>query len=271
MTGPLPPLEAADALVHTRQIVHNVAAKHNIHATFAPRVFKDQPGSSTHFHLSIHSPNNQKVPDQLSPLEEHFLASLLDHLPSITGITLPTTASYERMVDGIWSGGTYISWGTENRESPVRLTNLATPSTRRFELRFIDGTANAHLSLAAIISAGLAGVREKTKLTVKDCPGPPSAAEMSEEERQALGITKRMALTWDEARSNLDKSRLLRDNLGDEFVTKFLLVNKVSYSSAQPSLLNPSSLIISIQLLVEQMNVYKEDENATLIRLVELF
>lgn len=217
--------------MHTRQIVYNTAAKHNIHATFAPRVFQNQPGSSTHFHLSMHSPDNQKVPNELSPLEEHFLASLLDHLPSITGITLPTMASYERMTDGIWSGGTYISWGTENRESPVRLTNAATPSTRRFELRFIDGTANPYLSLAAIISAGLAGVRQKTKLEVKDCPGPPSAAEMSEEGRQALGITKRMALTWDEARSNLDQSQLLRDNLGDEFVTKFLLVNKVSYSS----------------------------------------
>jgi hypothetical protein len=39
VTGPLPPLEAADAVVFTRETIINIAAKHKLHATFSPRVY----------------------------------------------------------------------------------------------------------------------------------------------------------------------------------------------------------------------------------------
>ena len=39
VTGPLPPLQACDALVTTREIILNIAAKHGMRATLAPRVF----------------------------------------------------------------------------------------------------------------------------------------------------------------------------------------------------------------------------------------
>lgn len=38
-TGPLPPLQAADALIHTRDTIYNIASKHGLRATLAPRVF----------------------------------------------------------------------------------------------------------------------------------------------------------------------------------------------------------------------------------------
>jgi len=41
VTGPLPPLEAADAVVFTHETIVNIAAKHGLRATFAPRVFPD--------------------------------------------------------------------------------------------------------------------------------------------------------------------------------------------------------------------------------------
>ena len=40
VTGPLSPLQAADALVYSRQAIYNIANKHNLKATFAPRVFE---------------------------------------------------------------------------------------------------------------------------------------------------------------------------------------------------------------------------------------
>ncbi|KZP25611.1 glutamine synthetase/guanido kinase, partial [Athelia psychrophila] len=162
VTGPLPPLESADALVHTRETITNIAARHELRATFAPRLYMDNPGSSCHTHLSIHprdpsptatataqsqsAPSPPKpsflagllaylpaitafTPPQPSPptaqsqvapppQESFFLAGLLAHLPAITAFTLPQTSSYKRMMDGVWAGGTYISWGTENREAP---------------------------------------------------------------------------------------------------------------------------------------------------------
>ena len=41
ITGPLPPLQAVDALIHTRTTIFNVASKHGLRATLAPRVFMD--------------------------------------------------------------------------------------------------------------------------------------------------------------------------------------------------------------------------------------
>ena len=43
VTGPLPPLQAADALVFTRETIYNIANKHGFRATFSPRLRKD-PG-----------------------------------------------------------------------------------------------------------------------------------------------------------------------------------------------------------------------------------
>ena len=40
VTGPLSPLQAADALVYSREVIYNIASKHNLRATFAPRVFR---------------------------------------------------------------------------------------------------------------------------------------------------------------------------------------------------------------------------------------
>jgi hypothetical protein len=52
ITGPLPPLQAADALIHTRETIYNIASKHGVRATFAPRVFVDSCSSLSPLTLS---------------------------------------------------------------------------------------------------------------------------------------------------------------------------------------------------------------------------
>jgi glutamine synthetase len=227
VSGPLTPLDAADALIYTREIIAHAAAKHGLHATFAPRPFMASAGSSAHAHVSVHSPTARgaKTASHMSALEREFLAGLLEHLPAVAAFTLPTPASYTRVADGVWSGGTYVSYGTENREAPVRLTNAASPASRNFELRFIDGTANPHLALAAVFAAGMSGIRTGQVLTARDCESA-SAAEMTEAERRAMGITKRMPLNVEEARRYLREDGVLGEVLGKELVEPFLAVNK---------------------------------------------
>jgi len=228
VTGPLPPLEAADALIHTREIIYQTASKYGLRATFAPRPFMTSTGSSCHTHISVHSPlDSKKETSGLSTYESAFLAGVLDHLPAVACLTLPTPASYKRMVDGVWSGGTYVSWGTENRESPVRLANASSPSSRNFEIRCVDATSNPHLALAAIVGSAVAGIKSKQALTLKDCPGPKSAAQLTEDERQALGIVKRMPLSIAEARKNFVGDAVLGKVFGKEFVEKYMLLSEV--------------------------------------------
>ncbi|KAF9482735.1 glutamine synthetase/guanido kinase [Pholiota conissans] len=252
VTGPMPPLQAADALIHTRETIFNIASKHGLTATLAPRVFLDNCGSAAHAHMSIHSTKGASARpsahENLSEVEAQFLAGLLEHLPYLTLLALPTEPSYKRMADGVWSGGTYVCWGTDNREAPVRLCNASSPSSRNFELKTLDGTANPYLALAGVLGAGLAGVLTSKELEIKDCAGEKSAAQLSEEGRKALGITARMPLTWEEARTKFAKSVIVDSVFGEDFKAKFLSANKTLKEQMTFGLMDDEALKLMIEV-----------------------
>ncbi|KAI0318088.1 glutamine synthetase/guanido kinase [Amylostereum chailletii] len=237
VTGPLPPLEAADAVILTRETIFNISSKYGFRATLAPRVFPHDCGSAAHAHISIHrtdapptnppraSPDTNKS-TTMNPLERSFLQALLTHMPALAAITLPTQASYSRVQDGIWSGGTYTAWGTENRETIVRLTGA--PGSHHFEVRTHDGTANPYLALAGLLGAGLYGVREGAELTVMEVEG--MAADLSEQERKKRGVVGRMPRSLAQAREAMRQSEAVKSLFGGEFVEKYLAVNETMES-----------------------------------------
>ncbi|KAG2064132.1 glutamine synthetase/guanido kinase [Suillus decipiens] len=268
VTGPLPPLEAADALVHTRETITNVASKHGFHATFAPKLHADNCGSAAHTHISVH-PIDSKHPYELqnmtqspgatsdnpiTPLESVFLAGVLRHLRASCAFTLPLRASYARMVDGIWSGGTWVGWGRDNREVPIRLCVPAAsldpkpatnaPSKNHFEVKCVDGTSSPYLVLASLIGSGLLGIQSQLPLVEQDCGAP--AALMTEAERVAAGITQRMPMSWEEARAALVADEAMKSILGD-LVDGFLSVGE----TLDELLHTPTSEAERVQMLVE--------------------
>jgi glutamine synthetase len=233
ITGPLPPLEAADAVVFTRETIINIAAKHGLHATFSPRVFPHTCGTSAHTHISVHStsqppaktlranPNTNKK-TTMTPLERSFLQSLLEKLPSSTAFTLPTEASYDRVQDRIWSCGTYACWGKENREAAVRLTGP--PGGHHFEVRSVDGTANPHIAFATLLGLGLIGIEKGLELRIEEVDD--SAVDLSAEERDRKGIMGRFEHTLSAARDLARRDEAINDILGKEFVQKYLSTNE---------------------------------------------
>lgn len=152
-------------------------------------------------------------------------------LPSVIALTLPLTASYDRMLDGIWAGGTWVHWGVENRESPVRLTKHTSPSSRNFEIRPIDGTSSPYLAVAGILACGILGIERNLPLAVENCSGLRTAAELTAVERDALGITRRLPLNIGEARRCLAADDAIKNLLGVELVETFLKLNEVILSS----------------------------------------
>lgn len=229
----------------------------------------DYPGNSAHTHISIHSKHAIKTAEGLSSPEASFLSSVLTNLPALTALTMPIPASYQRMVDGIWSCGTYVNWGTENREAPIRLANMTSPSSRNLEIRCVDATANPYIALASILGVGFDGIRKNAELQIHDCPGPVTAAEMTEEGRRALGITSRMPLSWEESWSNLRANRLLTEHiLGPELTEKYSNVNKVCHLARSRDLM---SLMLLLQTLADALNADGSNEAATLTRLVEFY
>jgi glutamine synthetase len=98
-------------------------------------------------------------PHGLSALGEAFAAGVLRHLPALLPFTAANPNSYRRIKPSMWSGA-FRCWGVNNREAPLRLVGApGRPETVNFELKAVDGTANPYLALAAIVTAGLCGIR----------------------------------------------------------------------------------------------------------------
>ncbi|KAI9706115.1 MAG: hypothetical protein M1836_005521 [Candelina mexicana] len=206
--GPLPPLTAVDTLLATREIISSLAAKHKLHATLIPKPVPSGVGTGAHMHISM------------TPLEhyESFYAGVLKHLRAITALSLPSIASYERMIDGAWAGGTWVAWGTQNRETPFRKIEDS-----HWEIKCIDGLANMYLTLAAIIGTGLQGWLKRDPIS-PDCDREP--ATLSDEERAQLGICSRMPENFEEAIAAFETDSLATEVLGQECVRTYLSVKK---------------------------------------------
>lgn len=128
------------------------------------------------------------------------------------------------MVDGAWAGGTWVSWGLENKECPIRL--VGSPSKWHLELKALDGTANPYLAVAALLASGLEGIKRELHLAIKDCRVP--AASMTDEERAAHGVDTRMPNSAEAAQNHLRTNAFLTEEMGEGLVKAFQGVNNVS-------------------------------------------
>lgn len=211
---PLPPLEAVDALLHAREIISTVVAGYSMRATLYPKPFPDMAGTASHVHISISSPDGEK-----KEVYEPFYAGVLKHLQGIIAFTYSNPSSYDRMVDGCWAGGSWISWGTQNRETALRKIEGS-----HFEIKVIDGLANAYLAVAAIIAAGTQGVVDKLELTLGDCLKDP--ALLSDEERKTLGVKDRLPKDLEAAIQALKDDKELTEMVGKDVVDRYVEVKK---------------------------------------------
>jgi glutamine synthetase len=206
------PLRAVDALVLARQVVMKVANKHGYRATLYPRLLPEQPGTGAHVHISLSS-------DEVNlPTVESFFAGILDHFTSISAFTLSQEISYGRVVGGIGSGGDYVCWGWENRETILRRI-----SSDRFEIKMMDGLANPYLGLCALLAAGLDGLVLGSFLSAGPCTVEPS--KMSDQERAALGI-KTMPCELAQSLKHLEENEQLKQILSDSLVSTYLTVKR---------------------------------------------
>lgn len=151
VTGPLPAIAAVDTLYHTRQVVEQTAARHGLRASLHPKPYRDQAGTSCHTHFSL----------SRRDAEPAFVAGVLQHLKALMATTTPSVASFDRLCDNAWACGTWVCWGQENREVPLR--QIAGPNPH-WEMRCVDATANMYLAIAALIHCGLLGIMDHATL-----------------------------------------------------------------------------------------------------------
>ena len=179
------PLRTADNITTYRQVCAAVARKHDLLASFMPKPFTGVSANGHHHHFTLideagtnvfHNPDG---PAQLSQLALHFLGGMLEHFPALMCIGNPTVNSYCRMWDtGFWAP-VYKNWGWQNRTTTVRVA-----AGGRFEYRGVDSSCNPYLTVAALLQAGLDGVRRELD------PGPPQQGNTYDLLREGADIEK---------------------------------------------------------------------------------
>jgi glutamine synthetase len=226
-------LAAADRQIVFRETVRAIARKHNLIASFLPKIFIDQAGSGSHIHFSLWQNGKNITPhpdkDGLSPLASHFVAGLLTHLPALMAITTPTPNSYKRILPQSWSGA-FCCWGFDNREAAIRVpSNPVSPSPTHIEFKTADASANPYLALGALIVAGLDGIRQKLELSKPVTIDPGNFSKL---EREELGIN-RLPTDLGSAIAHLQQDDLLLNALGADLAKAFLAVRSCEWEEMQ--------------------------------------
>lgn len=156
----------ADHVMLYKYIVKNVARQSGRVATFMPKPLYGDNGSGMHTHQSVSKDGQPLFYDkdgyaQLSPFALHYIAGILSHAPALVGLTNATTNSFRRLVPG-FEAPVNLVFAKGNRSAAVRVPTTAhNPKAVRIEFRTPDATGNPYLSFAAMLMAGLDGVRRK--------------------------------------------------------------------------------------------------------------
>lgn len=159
-------VDMADKTMIVKYIVKNTAASAGKTATFMPKPVYKEAGSGMHVHMLLMK-NGQPVfydrdgYSELSETAHYFIGGLLQHAASLCALTNPSTNSFKRLVPG-YEAPVTIGYATSNRSAVIRIPAYAkTPDTKRFELRCPDATSNPYYAYAAILMAGLDGIKNK--------------------------------------------------------------------------------------------------------------
>ncbi|MFI8713009.1 type I glutamate--ammonia ligase [Brevibacillus brevis] len=156
----------ADNLLLFKYIVRNVAAKHGKTATFMPKPIVGDNGSGMHVHQSLYNGDTPLFYEQggyanLSETALHYIGGILHHAPALIALTNPSTNSFKRLVPG-YEAPVNLVFSKGNRSAAVRIPIAAvTPKASRIEFRTPDSTANPYLAFAAMLMAGLDGIKRK--------------------------------------------------------------------------------------------------------------
>lgn len=246
---PASPLLAVDTLIQTRQVIAQIAALHGLRATLHPKPFGEKGASSAaHAHISLQPPTRDM---------DFFVGGVLRHLPALCAFTMPDADSYGRPADNQSSGSTWVCWGTQNRECPLRRVEDG-----RWEIRCLDGLANTYLVVAGIVAAGMLGLSSASAPSPAAGPvldqtvaetaehgddgegvevgagqslqsGPEVGgykeldlqvhpSTLDEEGRARYGITRKMPGSFDDAYTALRADGALKEALGSEVVRDYL-------------------------------------------------
>ncbi|KAI0664647.1 glutamine synthetase/guanido kinase [Cubamyces menziesii] len=183
-------LRMADNAILFKFLAKSVGMKRGVVPSFMAKPWGNLPGCSGHIHVSLRDAMGKSLfalpeeqlktgrPDAqsedtrfMSQEGEWFLAGVLDGLPDVMPMLVPTINGYKRLVGGeaFWAPNA-VTYGYDSRAASVRIISPPSvpPSATRLEVRVPGADMNPYFALSAIFALGLRGIEKKLSL-----PGPP--------------------------------------------------------------------------------------------------
>ena len=214
-------LRTADKHAFFKYMVKSIAEKHGLRATFMPKPFANLTGNGCHLHASLWKGRAKNVFADakgelgLSKEAYQFIAGVMHSAEALCAITNPVVNSYKRinapvtLSGATWSPNT-VTYTGNNRTHMIRI-----PDAGRFEFRLADGAANPYLLQAAVLAAGLDGIKNGRD------PGKRLDINMYTDGHKANGA-KKLPLNLLDALRALDKSPVLKEALGEKPLAAYI-------------------------------------------------
>lgn len=162
-------MNAADKASLYKTFTKSFFQKREKIVTFMAKWSMDYPGQSGHCHQSLFGIESGKnafydanAENGMSEIQKQYVAGLQKYLRPLLAITSPTINSYTRLVKGAWAP-TAATWGVENRTTALRVIP-GSDKSQRVEFRIGSADANPYLVAAAVLGAGLLGIKEELSL-----------------------------------------------------------------------------------------------------------
>jgi glutamine synthetase len=194
-------LNSADHMMKYKYIIKNVAAKAGKTVTFMPKPIFSDNGSGMHTHQSLWKKGKPLFAGDgyagLSQMALWYTGGLLKHARALSAIIAPGTNSYKRLVPG-YEAPVNLAYSKRNRSAAVRIPVYSeSPKAKRLEFRPPDPSCNPYLAFAAMLMAGLDGIKHKID------PGQPLDADIFDLSAEEASKIPSMPGSLDEALQEL--------------------------------------------------------------------
>lgn len=197
-------VKRADGNQIMKYVIHNIAHNFGKTATFMPKPLVGDNGNGMHVHMSLNkNGENLFSGDEYGGLSEmalYYIGGVIKHAKALNAFTNGTTNSYKRLVPG-FEAPVMLAYSARNRSASIRIPFVSSPKGRRIEVRFPDASANVYLTFAALLMAGLDGIKNKIH------PGDAMDKDLYDLPAEEEAAIPQVASSLDEALEALNEDR----------------------------------------------------------------
>jgi glutamine synthetase len=219
--GPGVNLAGPDKAFVFKNGLKELAHRNGLIASFMAKPFAGMSGSGCHLHVSLADRGTGRnaffdpaAEDGVSALARSFTEGILSHAPAMMPLINPTPNCYHRVKPRTFAPSN-VSWGVQDRTAMVRV-KASGDEHAHLEMRAGSATSNPYLLGAAVLAAGLLGIKAGARLREQ-------AHDRPSEEDPAL---PKMPSSLDAALEALEADEAMRTMLGEDFVTVFVAVKR---------------------------------------------